>query len=220
MAKKPQKPQPTDEEILLEILRFLYDTHRKAGTRSGGRLQINELKRGLRGLGLKPAEITRNLDYLVQNEWVVEETQAYTLTRRGQVFSSKRTTYRISSRGIDLFQGPSQFQAPGSLYGMNIVQTAPGIIQVGSFNFVNSEFLDIFNALDSLGQAVATTDLIPGDEKLATLADIKTMQAQLMKPEPEKTVLRTMWSSIQRAGQIGAFVSFVERIGRLVLPFL
>ncbi len=63
-----RKETVTDEEIRLTILRFLYDAHRKAGTLSGGRFQIRELKRELKESGLSPAEITRNLDYLVQNE--------------------------------------------------------------------------------------------------------------------------------------------------------
>ena len=89
------------------ILVFLFNVHRKAGTIEGSKFQITELKRELKELGLAPAEIARNLDYLVQNEWILRDSDPYVMTRGGSTISSKRVTYRISSKGIDLFQGPS-----------------------------------------------------------------------------------------------------------------
>ena len=165
---------------------FLSNAHRKAGTIEGGRFQISELKRELKELGLNPAEIARNLDYLVQNEWILRDTEPYVMTREGRTISSKRVTYRISSRGIDLFQGPSQFQRAGSPFSLSVIQNAPGIIQVGDVNYVNLQFRDLYLALDSLAQAILTSDKLSPWEQFERVADIRTLQAQLSKSVPDK----------------------------------
>ncbi len=198
------------------ILRFLFNAHRKAGTIEGSRFQVTELKRELKELGLEPAEIARNLDYLVQNEWILRESDPYVMTRGGRTISSKRVTYRISSRGIDLFQGPSQFQRAGSPFSVSVIQNAPGIIQVGNFNYVNIQFRDLYLALDSLAQAILTSDKVPAQEQLDRVADIRTLQAQLSKSATDKTVAQKLWSSIETIGKVGAFVAFVERVASLM----
>ncbi len=142
------------------------------------------------------------------------------MKRSGRTITSKRVTYRISSRGIDLFLGPSQFQAPGSLYGINIVQNAPGIIQVGSFNFVNARFRDLYKSLDSLGRVILVSDQLQWEDKIRILVDVRTLQAQLMRPDPNGAVLRQLWSSIRTAGSIGAFAALIERISELLASLI
>ncbi len=211
---------PSDEEIRIAILRFLYESHRKAGSLSGGRFKITDLKRELKAGGLKPAEITRNLDYLVQNEWIVRDVKPFTIFRNKTPVSSEQVTYRVSSRGIDLFQGESQFQAPGSLYGINIVQNAPGVIQVGSFNYVDGRFRELYAELDSLTRTALLSDAISDEEKWLTLAEVKTMQAQLMKQDPDPSILRKAWSRIDNLRKVGAFALLIEKAWNLLAPLI
>jgi hypothetical protein len=222
MSQLPRKKRkvPSDEEIRLAILRFLYESHRKAGSLSGGRFKILDLKRELKARGLKPAEITRNLDYLVQNEWVVRDAKPITIVRSKTPVSSEQVTYRVSSRGIDLFQGESQFQAPGSLYGISIVQNAPGVIQVGSYNYVDGTFRDLYDNLDSLARTAMLSDSISDEEKWLTLAEVKTMQAQLMKREPDPTILRKAWSRIDSLRKVGALALLIEKAWNLLAPLI
>ncbi len=217
---KRERKVPADEEIRIVILRFLYESHRKAGSLSGGRFKITDLKRELKAGGLKPAEITRNLDYLVQNEWVVKDAKPITIVRNKTPISSEQVTYRVSSRGIDFFQGESQFQAPGSFYGINIVQNAPGVIQVGSFNYVDGRFRELYLELDSLARTALLSENISDEEKWLALADVKTMQAQLMKKEPDPSILRKAWSRIDNLRRVGAFALLVEKAWRLLVPLI
>ena len=136
------------------------------------------------------------------------------------MISSKKVTYRISSRGIDIFQGPSLFQRPGSPFGLSIVQNAPGIIQIGPYNLVNVAFRDLYQSLESLAQAILTSDKISAQEQVERLADIRALQAQLSKPIQDRTVIQRLWSAIETIGKIGAFAAFVERIAALVSPLL
>lgn len=220
MLSRRKREVPSDEQIRIRILRFLYESHRKAGSLSGGRFKITDLKGELKADGLKPAEITRNLDYLVQNGWVVRDAKPIIIIRKGTPISSEQVTYRISSRGIDLFQGESQFQAPGSFYGINIVQNAPGVVQVGSFNYVDARFRELYHELDSLARTVLLSDSISDEEKWLVFSDVKTLQTQLMKEEPDPPILRRAWSGIEKLGRIGASAVLVERVWSLLAPLI
>ena len=60
---------------------------------------------------------------------------------------------------------------------------------------VRESFIGLANELEQLSQAIAQSDLTE-DEKLSAIADIETINGQLAKPEPNRSIVKTAWDAI------------------------
>ncbi len=202
------------------ILRHLYAVHKKARSPRSAALLISELTKALKPLGYKQQEIASNLDYLVQKGWVREvvEERKFT-TPRGTTQSAERVTYKISDTGIDRLEAASTYQRTPVAPHVNITNIR-GVTVVGDGNVVNTTFTDLSRVLTDMKRAVLNELTLKDEQKLDIVADIDSLQAQLQKPEPKKSIIQALWSGIEKVAAVGGVIEFVHRTSELIQPLL
>lgn len=212
-------PTRTNDDIRESILEFLYTRHQKArGVRSTG-LAISKIKRLLKEKGLKEQEIASNLDYLIQTGWVVKEKEEYSFTRGGRTIQAKRVFYKISDKGINHFEGPSKFQRPHKVTGINITNIQ-GVTVVGDGNFVYSQYGDLYRTLDLLDEEIRKSDSFSDEEKLNYRADIETIKSQLAKSKPNRGILKSAWEGLKALATVSSVAQLFLRIKALIEPLI
>jgi len=202
------------------ILRHLYLVHERARSPKTAGLKITDLARALKPKGLKLQEVASNLDYLVQKGWVREvvETRTFT-TPRGTTQQAEKRSYKISDSGIDRIEAASMYQRSPVTTHINI-SNIQGVTVVGDGNVVNTTFADLSRALSDTKQAILAEPQISEDLRLETISDIDSLQAQLQKPKPDKSVIRTLWSSIEKTAAVGGAIEFIHKVAELIQPLL
>jgi hypothetical protein len=202
------------------ILRHLHAVHEKARSPKSAALLISELSKALKTKGYKQQEVASNLDYLVQKGWVKEvvEHRSFT-TKAGTTQSAERRTYKISDSGIDRLEAASMYQRSEVASRINITNVR-GVTVVGNGNVVNTTFTDLSRVLADLRQAVLEEPTIADDRKLDIAADIDSLEAQLQKPEPKKSIVQMLWSGIAKTAAVGGAIDILSRAAALIQPLL
>lgn len=219
-ASKIARPTPADDEVRDAILRHLYDVHRAAKGPKKVAVGILDLRRAMKAQhGFAQNEVVSNLDYLVQKEWVTEvvEQRSYRAPG-GTMQAAPKVTYKISHLGIDRMQKASLYQRPVGA-GINITNVH-GVTVVGENNVVNTHFTDLSRVLSDMRTAVQSATALPDAKKLDLVSDIDSLQTQLQKPEPNRSVIKTLWSGIENAVTGAGFIDLVARAGALIAPLL
>lgn len=176
--------------------------------------------RALKPKGYKQQEIASNLDCLVQKGWVREvvEHRSFT-TKRGTTQSAERRTYKISDSGIDRLEAASMYQREQVGSRSNITNIR-GVTVLGDGNVVNTSFTDLSRVLNDFKQAVLQEAQIKDNDKLAIAADIDTLESQLQKPEPERTVVQKLWAGLEKLATIGTLAELVYTATQHIQPLL
>jgi hypothetical protein len=104
-------------------------------------------------------------------------------------------------------------------HGIKIEATGQNIITLGDGNKINAKVSDLGNALAEQREAITKAD-VQKAEKLSVVADIETIQSQLAKPQPSKSIISAAWSAIKGAAVIGEFAGLVERVMDHIGTFL
>ncbi len=99
--------------------------------------------------------------------------------------------------------------------GVKIEATGQNIITVGDGNQVNARFEKIGNTLADLRKALTEAN-ISESEKLGHIADIDTIQNQLAKPEPNKSILKEAIEGIKTLSVVSSLSELVEEATSLV----
>lgn len=202
------------------VLRHLHETHKKARSPKTAGLMIRELTTALKSKGYKQQEIASNLDYLVQKGWVREviEQRSFT-TPRGTTQHSERRSYKISDSGIDRLEAASTYRRSEMESRINITNIR-GVTVVGDGNVVNTTFTDLSRVLTDMKQAVLNEPKLQDNQKLNVVADIDALQAQLQKPEPQRSVIQALWSGVEKVAAVGGAIELVHRASELSRPLL
>ena len=213
----------SDVEIRRIMLRYFYDRNRNATSmmgKKGSAVRTSDLKSELKDLhGLSQREVQRNLTYLLSQGWVEEKPIAKTFSPKGGSIVSSITSYFvITAAGIDKIDGPGEFTMP-HFHGIKIEATGQNIITLGDGNQVDAKFSDIGEALAQLRNAIVAVP-IPEQDKLSYAADIETIQSQLAKPEPNRSILSAAWTAVKGAAAINGCTSLVSKVATLIGPFI
>lgn len=211
-----------NDEVRKTILKFLYQVYKKARSRKSNRVSISEVKKELKALGLSEREIVGGLDYLIQAGWVkVEVEESEFKTPRGFLRKQTKEYYKISDRGINYFEGPSEFQRlEKSISGINITNVQ-GVTVVGDQNVVvNAQYLDLFKRLTLLSEVVRNSGEISDIEKLNYTKDIDTIMDQLSKPSPDKNIIKLAWKKLKPLATVSGVVSFFKQVAELIMSVI
>lgn len=168
------------------------------------------MKKELKEQGLTESEIVRNLEYLIQGNWVmVDVEESEFKTPKGYTRKQKKEHYRISDTGITHFEGPSMFQSvKKSTSGINIMNIQ-GVTVVGDQNIVvNTQYLDLYRKLSLLSDAVRKSSILSDEEKLNYTQDIETIKDQLSKPSPDKNIVALVWEKLKPLATVSGIVKF------------
>jgi hypothetical protein len=126
--------------------------------------------------------------------------------------------YQITAAGIDKIEGPGEFTMP-KFHGIKIEATGQNIITVGDGNQVNAKFEDLGTALADLREAI-TKSTVPEADKMNWVADIETVQSQLAKPAPNRSIIGAAWTAIKGAAVIAECIPLIEKVQHFIAPLL
>src|SRR6266436_4571068 len=197
MAKqKPARVPPSNTEIRRIMLQYFYDRNKNATSargKKGSAVKISDVKKELKTAGgLTQQEVQGNLTYLISQGWVEEDTVEKSFTAPGgTVIPSSTSFYKITAAGIDKIEGPGEFTM-AKFHGIKIEATGQNIITLGDGNQVNAKFGELGQSLSELRDAVTSSE-VQESKKLELAADIDTIQSQLAKPEPNRTIIKAAW---------------------------
>jgi hypothetical protein len=202
------------------ILRQLYVTHEKARSPKTSGLKIMELAQTLKPSGIKLQEVASNLDYLVQKGWVREviEKRSFT-TPRGTTQEAEKRSYKISDLGIDHLEAASLYQRRPVTPHIN-VSNIHGVTVIGDGNVVNTTFADLSRVLADTKTTILAEPQLTEAKKLEAIADVDSLQAQLQKPNPDRTVVQKLWSGIEKTAALGGIAEFIFKASELITPLL
>jgi len=103
--------------------------------------------------------------------------------------------------------------------GINIQATGQNIITLGDGNQINAQFSELGQALVELRNAITESDASEA-YKMNLVADIDTIESQLAKPQPNRSIIAAAWEAVKGAAAIDGCVSLVQKVGLLIARFL
>jgi hypothetical protein len=217
--KKPPRVPPTNTEIRRMVLRYFYERNQNATSargKKGSAVKISDVKKELKaGHGLTQQEVQSNLTYLMSQGWVEEDVIEKSFTApSGTVVPSTTSFYKITAAGIDKIEGPGEFTMP-KFHGIKIEATGQNIITLGDGNQVNAKFGDLGASLVELREAIARSEA-PDSQKMELVADIDTIQSQLAKPSPNKSIVLAAWETVKGAAAISGCADLVTTVAGLI----
>lgn len=219
-ARRKRKPKVThsNNEIRRIVLRYLYDRNQNATSarsdKTGAAVKISVLRRELKDShGLTQSEVRSNLTYLISQGWVEEQSIVKSVpTPRGSIISAATSYYIITAAGIDKIEGPREFTMD-KFHGIKIEATGQNIITVGDGNQVNAKFADAAQELAELKEEMRESSILSEAEKVSAIGDIDSIQSQLAKPEPNKSVIATLWNSVDKASKLAGLAEKAIKVG-------
>ena len=198
------------------ILRELYEIHQNSRGIKSIAIGIKDLQKRLKPKGFKQQDVSGNLDYLVQKSWVKEITQERKFTTKGGTErSAEQTTYKISDIGIDKLEGASIYRREPITPSINITNI-DGVTVIGDGNIINMDYKDLNDALSELRNEISESDEIQDEIKLDTISDIDSIKSQLQKPNPNKSIIGTIWNGVKTVASIEGLSEAVSKVTNLI----
>lgn len=220
---KAARAAPSNNEIRSIMLQYFYERNKNATSareKKGSAVKISDVKRELKAsYCLQQQEVQSNLTYLISQGWVEEDTVEKSFTAPGgTVIPSSTSFYRITAAGIDKIEGPGEFTMP-KFHGIKIEATGQNIITLGNGNQINAKFTELGQSLLELRDAIAASNAKESN-KMTLVADIETIQTQLAKVEPNKSIIRAAWETVKDAAIIDGCASLFQKVAGLIVGFL
>ena len=222
--KKGAQPPRSNNEIRTIMLRYFYDRNFAATSARGKKgyaVKISDIRKELKAShDLSQQEVMSNLNYLLSQGWVEEDKVEKSVPlRTGTVIPQSTSFYKITAAGIDKIEGPGEFTMD-KFKGIKIEATGQNIITVGDGNQVNAKFQDVAGALVDLKQALLKSTEISETQKLDIVADIDSIQSQLAKEKPNRTIIQGAWEAVKKLDTVAGLADKMARIAGLLGPFL
>lgn len=222
--KKALTPVRSNNEIRVIMLSYFYDRNSAATSARGKRgyaVKITDVRKELKeSHGLSQQEVMSNLNYLLSQGWVEEDKIEKSVPLpSGTVIPNTTSYYKITAAGIDKIEGPGEFTMD-KFKGIKIEATGQNIITVGDGNQINAQYQDAAGALVDLKQALLQSPSISEAQKLDVVADIDSIQSQLAKSSPNRTVIQGAWEAVKKLDTVLGLVDKVNKVALLLAPFL
>lgn len=215
----------TNDQIRGIMLQYFYDRNASAtsirGKSTGSAVSISVLRADLkRSHELTARQVVSNLTYLISQGWVEDRpVQKSFTTNRGGVVPASTSYYIITAAGMDKVDGPSEFTRD-RFQGIKIEATGQNIITLGDGNQVDAHYQQIGEALAELRQALKDSPAIGEKDKLNVVADIDSVQDQLAKPEPNRTVIEALWGNIEKIAAAAGLVDICTKAAPFICKLL
>jgi hypothetical protein len=222
--KKAVRSARANNEIRTIMLQYFYERNKSATSARGKKgyaIKIMDIRKELKAShDLSQQEVMSNLNYLLSQGWVEEDKVEKSVPlRTGTVIPQSTSYYKITAAGIDKIEGPGEFTMD-KFKGIKIEATGQNIITVGDGNQVNAEYKDAAGALVDLKQALLQSTLITETQKLDVVADIDSIQSQLAKAKPNRTVIQGAWDTIKKLDTVLGLGDKVGKVATFLAPFL
>jgi len=218
---KTRTPPRTDNEVRQILLEYFYNRNKNARSarsdKTGAAAKISVIRRELKvSHSLSQSEIRSNLTYLISQGWVEEKQVTKNVPLKGGTIIPQATSYyQITAAGIDKIDGPGSFTRPRS-EGVKIEATGQNIITVGDGNQVDARYSPVANELAELKRALVKSDQLDEASKREIVADIDTIQNQLAKANPDRSVIQRIWTAIEKTAIAVGLAANAARLGGLI----
>jgi hypothetical protein len=218
---KSPPPQRSNNEIRTIMLQYFYQRNKTATSARGKKgyaIKISDVRKELKALhDLSQQEVMSNLNYLLSQGWIEEDTVEKSVPLpTGTVIPQSTSFYKITAAGIDKIEGPGEFTME-KFKGIKIEATGQNIITVGDGNQVNVKHQDTAGALVELKQALLQSTSITEEQKLDVVADIDSIQSQLAKANPNRSVIKGAWETIKGFDTVLGVADKVSKVAALVV---
>ena len=213
---KRTTPAYTEDQVKEAILAFLHEKWKNAAGVKSSKPQISEIREALKEKGMEQKEVRRNLQYLIDTNWVKQEVRPSTFHTGKRMVSTDTVSYMISSQGIDYFEGRSKFEKREGLAGIRI-ENVSGVVIIGNNNYVRQEYQHLFKSLDELDSKIRMTDELGDEKKLDYSSDVHTIQSQLSKANPDKGIISRAWNKIKEIAPIVGLANVVRQVGEEIV---
>jgi hypothetical protein len=221
--KKAAQPPRSNNEIRTIVLQYFYDRNKAATSARGKKgyaIKIGDIRKELKARhNLSQQEVMSNLNYLLSQGWVEEDKVEKSVPLpSGTVIPQSTSFFKTSAAGIDRIEGPGEFTMD-KFKGIKIEATGQNIITVGDGNQVNAEYQDAAGALVDLKQALLQSTSISEAQKLDIVADIDSIQSQLAKANPNRTVIQGAWEAVKKLDTVLGLADKVNKVATFLGPF-
>jgi len=140
-------------------------------------------------------------------------------TNGGRQIPSATTYYAITAAGIDRIEGASAFTPRDRFAGIHISANGDNTVIVGDGNQVSRKYELEANELAALSASVKQCADIDASTKMDAVVDIDTIQSQLARSSPNRTIMRSAWEALEPLSKIAALASAVVAVGAKLAPF-
>lgn len=223
-SRKVDQPPRSNDEVRRLMLQYFYDRNQTATSARGKKgfaIRISDIRKELKAQhALTHQEVLANLNYLLSQGWIEEDQVEKSVPLpTGTVIPQTTSFYKITAAGIDKIEGPGEFTMD-KFRGIKIEATGRNIITVGDGNQVNVQFEEAAHALVDLRTAVLESADVSEATKLDVVADIESIESQLAKVHPNKSVIRGAWEGLKGLDTVLGLADKIAKVAGLLGPFL
>lgn len=213
-----------DNDVREVLLQYFYDRNKNATSlagKKGSSCKITDVKAALKAShNMAATQLISNLTYLISQGWIEEKSVAKSYTTpQGNVVPQQTKFYSITAAGMDKIDGPSPY-TNDRFSGIRIEATGQSIVNVGNGNQVNASYQGVGEALSAMRDAVVNSKQIDEETKLDVVSDIESIQTQLAKREPNRTVVRSLWQGLERVATVTGVVDAFQKVVPLIAPII
>ncbi len=213
----------SNDQIRHQMLQYFYDRNNNATSERGKRgsqVRISDIKKELKERhALNQTQVMAQLNYLISSGWVIKYTEERTFTtNRGTQQPGSTDWYTITAKGIDKIEGASSEFMRESPYANVNITAVNSAIQLGDGNVVRESFVGLAKDLEQDRCAIEESDLTE-DDKMSAIAEVETINSQLAKPEPNKSIIKMALDGLANGKaahliqSIGTLSRFVQGVG-------
>ena len=211
------------KDIIREnILTHLYEINSSARSPSSAAIGIRDLQKGLRDkYEYKQQEVSCNLNYLIDKDWVTveKETNEFT-TNEGTTRKNELKKYRINSKGIDHIEGPSKFAGESNYAGINIRNISGTVILGNSNTLVYKKYEDLYQNIEILHRNILDDNELDDSFKLNISADLASIKSQLSKEKPDVGVIKRLWDLLAKSVTAHRFSEMISKISEQISSYV
>jgi DNA-binding MarR family transcriptional regulator len=208
----------SNDLIRENILQYLYKLNDDSRSPESALTGIKKLQSELKKRhNYKQQEVARNINYLIDRNWVKKEVKQkdYT-TEGGTTIHPESIKYRITAEGMEYIEGPSKFENKQIFSQINISNIS-GIVTLGNSNtIINQKYTQLFSELNILHRKILDNKKLNDEQRLNISSDIESLKNQLSKTHPENSIIQKLWAGICASVTLTEFTELLQKITHMI----
>lgn len=217
----------SDQEVRKAVLEVMNKQRKSARQEHEIRMQLFQIESELRkaGFQIDEKQVNQAVDYLTSAKMIKQAKETKTVKMavsssfsrfRPSNSSFKHTDfyYTLNHRAIDELEGETEYSKKPFAPLQNVtVNTTNAPVIFGSNNIV-SNHVQLFSQLDELQQKISDSKKLSVEDRQDAASDIESVKQQLAKPNPNHSVINTLWAGIGKAADLAGASSLAIEIAK------
>jgi len=223
----------TDKDIRRAILVVMNERRKTGRHELEIRMHVSQIESALHvtGYKLSDEQVMQSVNYLANAKLLKQIHESETIKIPPSRYGSSRGAssppmkytnyfYTLTNQAIDELEGETEYSRKPFVPFQNIqinANNAPVVI--GSNNKVNNN-VAVFDGLDNLQQILIESPKLSVEQRQDVASDIESLKQQLVKPNPDSSVIKSLWILIERAAALAGASSLALEVAKGVATFL